>query len=120
MIMAAGAFGGQAEQGGAGRADAVGDVFDAIFLVDDAAFGVDDVITVEGRGQPLGVRRVRQQVAGELFGDELAEGGVMIEGLDDPVAPAPHRAGGVVIEAMGVGIAGDVEPVLGETFTEAG
>ena len=93
MIMAAGAFGGQAEQGGAGRADAVGDVFDAILLVDDAAFGVDDVITVEGRGQPLCVRRIRQQVAGELFGDELAEGGVMVEGLDDPVAPAPHRAG---------------------------
>ena len=120
VIVTAGAFGREAEQGGAGRADAVGDVFDAVFLVDDAAFGVDDVVAVEGRGQPLGVRRIRQQVAGELFGDELAEGGVPVEGLDDPVAPPPHRAGGVVVETMGVGVAGHVEPLLGETLAEAG
>ena len=59
VVVAAGAFHRQAEQGGACGADAVGDVFDAILLVDDAAFAVDDVVTVEGRGEALVGRRLR-------------------------------------------------------------
>ena len=59
MVVAAGAFHRQAEQGGACRADAVGDVFDTILLVDNAAFAVDDVVAIEGRGQALISRRLR-------------------------------------------------------------
>ena len=59
MVVAAGAFHRQAEQGGACRADAVGDVFHAVFFVDDATFAVDDVVTVEGRGEALVGRWVR-------------------------------------------------------------
>ena len=77
------------------------------------------MVTVEGRGQALIGRRAWQEVARELFGDEAVEGQVGVEGLDDVIAPAPHRAGGVVIEAVGVGVTGDVEPVLGEAFAEA-
>ena len=36
---------------------------------------------------------------------------VAVEGRDHPVAPGPHRAGEVVLVAVGVGVAGHVEPV---------
>ena len=120
VVVAAGAFHRKSQEGGARSADAVGDVFDTVFLVDDAAFAIDDVVTVEGRGEALVGRRLRQQVPGELFGDEAIEGQVGVKGFDDVIAPAPHGTGGVVVEAVRVGIAGDVEPVLGEAFAESG
>ncbi len=52
-------------------------------------------------------------VAGELEGDESVIGHVGIERLDDPVAIPPGVGAGLVeLEAVGVGIAGQVEPVL--------
>ena len=44
---------------------------------------------------------------------ELIEGEVVVEGLYDPVAVGPHVPFVVEVEAVGVGIAGDVEPVAG-------
>ena len=120
VVVAAGAFHRQAEEGGARGADPVGDVFDAVFLVDDATFAVDDVVAVEGRGQALVSGRIRQQVAGELFGHEAVERHVRVERLDDVVAPAPHRAGGVVVEPVRVGVARDVEPLLRQALAETG
>ena len=43
--------------------------------------------------------------------DELVERQVAVEGGDHPVAPGPHGAGEVVLVAVGVGVAGAVEPV---------
>ncbi len=40
-----------------------------------------------------------------------SNGMVAIERGDDPVAPGPHGAGEVVLKAVGVGVAGAVEPV---------
>ncbi len=56
-------------------------------------------------------RRVRQQVAGELLDGELVERQVLVEGLDHPVAVRPHLAVVVEVDAVRVGVAGDVEPV---------
>ena len=51
-----------------------------------------------------------QQVAGELLDGELVERHVAVEGVDHPVAPAPHDALAVALVAVGVGVAGRVEP----------
>ncbi len=52
-----------------------------------------------------------QQVAGELLDREPVERQVAVEGVDDPVAVLPDRARGVDAVAVGVGVAGQVEPV---------
>ena len=54
-----------------------------------------------------------QQVAGDLLDGELVERHVAVEGVDHPVAPAPHRALAVALVAVGVGVAGGVEPAAG-------
>ena len=52
-------------------------------------------------------------VAGELEPDELVVGHVAVQGLDDPVAIPPGVGPGLVeLEAVGVGVARQVEPVL--------
>ena len=61
-----------------------------------------------------------QQVAGQLPGDELVVRQIGVEGLDDPVAPGPHGAIDVGLVAVGVGVAGQVEPVDGHALAEPG
>ena len=86
-------------------------VLDAILLVDRAGFGDGPVIAAESGGDPLIQAGARQQVAGDLVDHETVERLVAVEGGDDPVAPGPHGAGEVVLKAVGVGVAGAVEPV---------
>ena len=64
------------------------------------------MVAVEAGGDLLVERRVRQQVAGELLDRELVERHVAVEGVDHPVAPAPHRPVAVALVAVGVGVAG--------------
>jgi hypothetical protein len=109
----------EAEPRDADRIDAIGDVLDAIFLFDDAAFGIDDVIAKETGGNALVERGIGEQVPGDLLGDELVVGEIAVEALDHPVAPAPHRAGRIVIESMSVGVAGHVEPIEGHALAVA-
>ena len=120
VIVAVRAFERESEPGHAERAHAVGNVLDAIFLVDDAALGVDDVIAPEAGGDALLERRVRQQVAGKLLGEEAIVRHVGVEALQHPVAPAPHGPRGIVVEAMRVGVAGDVQPVHCHALAVAG
>ena len=54
---------------------------------------------------------VGQQVAGQLFDGELVERHVAVEGVDHPVAIRPDLAVVVEVDAVGVGVAGGVEPV---------
>jgi len=63
---------------------------------------------------------IREQVAGELFDDELVKGEVAIEGVDDPLAIFPDGPGFVPGAAVGVGVAGLIEPVAGPAFAELG
>jgi inosose dehydratase len=50
------------------------------------------------------------QIAGKLFDNEAIVGQVAAIGIDHPVAPRPLSAVLVVVEAIGVGVAGRVEP----------
>ena len=54
---------------------------------------------------------VGEQVAGQLLDRELVERHVAVEGVDHPIAPAPHVPLLVALVAVGVGIAGRIEPV---------
>src|SRR5262249_10902471 len=73
-------------------------------------------VAVEAGGDQLRRRRVGEQVAGQLLDRETVVGHVVVVGLDDPVAPAPDGAVGVVGVALAVGVAGQVEPDLGPAF----
>ena len=120
VVVAARAAEGKAEEDGGRGFDAVDDLFGEVFLGHNAVFGVNAVVAVEAGGYDLGGRGVGQEVAGELLDDELVVGLVGVEGVNHPVAPAPHVARAVVLIAVGVGVAGGVEPAGGHAFAVAG
>ena len=67
------------------------------------------------------VRRRRDEIAGDLFADELIEGFVVVEGADDVVAITPCMLGeDIVRRADLVRVAGEVEPVAGPALSEGG
>ena len=54
----------------------------------------------------------RQQVASELLAREFIERHVSIDGVDDPITPTPRPwTLPVFLVTIGVGIAGEIEPV---------
>ncbi len=116
MIVAAGAAGGESEPDGGGGFDAVDDVFDIEFGRESSAFGILTVVAVEGGGEDLGVAGVWQHVTCDLLDGELIVGHVLAEGVDDPIPPGPVGAAAVVLVAVGVGIAGGVEPEKGHAL----
>ena len=69
------------------------------------------------RWKPVAIRwssvALGQQVAGELLDGELVERHVGVERLDHPVAVRPDRPRAVLLVAVGVGVAGQVEPAPG-------
>src|SRR5262245_13785789 len=68
------------------------------------------MIAVEGRGDALIERRVRQQIARQLFDYELIERLVPVERIDHPVAPGPGAAVAVYLIAVRVGVTRGVQP----------
>ena len=75
-----------------------------------AALGVDHRVAVEAGGDALVQGRLGQQVAGQLLDREAVEGQVAVVGVDDPVAVAPQGAPVVLLVAVGVGVARQVQP----------
>src|SRR5204862_6163339 len=73
-------------------ADAGHYILGAKLLVDDAALGAGAMVAVKSGRDLFRQRRVRQQVAGDLFDRELIERHVAMERVDHPVAPSPHVA----------------------------
>ena len=63
---------------------------------------------------------IGQQVAGELLDDEPVERLVGVEGVDDPVAVGPGLAIVVEVQAVGVAVAGGVEPEPRHVLAVAG
>ena len=120
MVVAAGAADGHAEEDGAGGVGAVLIVHGLHFVGDDAAFVRGDVAALEAAGDLLLHGAVGEQVAGHLPEDELIEAEVFVEGLDDPVAIGPHFAVVIDVEAVGIGVAGGVEPEAGAVFAVLG
>ena len=67
-------------------------------------------------GEDLVLGGIGKQVPGDLLGDELVVGKVLLKSPDDPVAPRPDIAVAVLLVTIGVGIAGDVQPLGGHSF----
>ena len=93
--------------------DTVGHVLVAELLLDAAALIGLAVETIEGGGQDLFVRGLREEIPGELPRDELVVGQVLVEGLDDPVTPRGEIAVGVGLISIGIGKAREIEPLVG-------
>ena len=118
--MAAAAFEREAEKRGAEGRRPVVDVGDAVFLFDRAPLALLLVQPVERRGETLLVGRIREQIARQLPERELVPGEAVVERLDHPVAPRPHVGPGPVhLEAVAVGVAGEVHPVGGHPLAIA-
>ena len=105
VVVAAGAAQGQAHPHGAGGRHAVDAVLGEELVDDDAALAVQAVVAVERGGDALLEGRAGQHVARELLDGEPVERHVGVVGVDDPVAPAPHRPLAVGLIAVGVGVA---------------
>ena len=120
MRVALRAVHGQAHPGGAGGADAVDHGVVAVFVRVGAAFLVEHRVTMEACGDKVVGRGAGKEVAGELFDAELVVREIGVEGFHDPVAIGPDLARAVFLEAVGVGIAGEVEPAAGPAFAVAG
>ena len=119
VVVADGAAGGEAEPRLHRRAGAIDGVAIHPLLGDRSAFAGRDVAAVEaGRGQLI-VRWHRQQIAGELLDREAVVRQVLVECLDHPVAILPHLAFVVEVQAVRVGVAGQIEPVAGHLLAKA-
>jgi hypothetical protein len=113
VVVASAALEGQPEEGRPERGHPVHHVGDPELLFNDPALLVLHVQPVERRRQPLLLGGIRQQVAGELPGEELVEPLVAVERPDHPVAVRPDGPRLVVLVALGVGEPGHVQPVRG-------
>ena len=114
--MADGTAPGQSHPGLQGRGGAVDGIAEEKLGIDRAPFTGGHVAPVEAGRDELFARGIGQLVAGELFDGELVERQVAIESPHHPVAVSPHLPQVVEMQAVGVGIAGDVEPVPGHLF----
>ena len=87
-------------------------------LLDGSALARLPVDAIEGRREPLVARRARQQVAGELPGDELIPGQVGVEHADHPIAIRPRVGVAVGLIPIRVRVAGEIEPGHRHAFPE--
>ena len=122
VVVAAGAGDGEALEGFGDDVDLVVGPFDAVFEGVDGLEAVFDHAEVgEGEAGFVGVfgDSGRDEVAGEVFADELVVGDVVVEGADEVVAVAPGVGSvGVAFGAVGFAVADDVHPAAGHAFAE--
>ena len=104
VVVASGALHRQPHEAIARGHHAVVDTILSEFLGDRTALKGHAVQAIIGCGHPLILGRVRQKVARELFGQELVVGLVIVEGLEDPVAPRPCEHSFVARVAPGVSV----------------
>ena len=113
VIMAPSAGHGQPEEGGRAGLRAVGHVLHAPLLVDRPRLGDRAVVALEPGGEHRVAPAALDQVPRHLLHDEAVVGHVRGEGAQDPVAPRPLVPTEVVLVAVGVGVAREVEPLAG-------
>ena len=118
--VALGALRGEAEHRLAHAVDTIEHLRHPELLRNDRALLVEHAVAEEAGGHDLILRRIRQQIACDLLDHELVVGQIAAEGVDHPVAPGPHLARQVFLVAVGVGVAGEVEPVAGPLLAIAG
>ena len=113
VVVAGGAADGQPEEDVADGLGPVLGVDRLVLLRHHPALVGRDVVALEPRGDELVEARLGQEVAGHLLDDEVVEGLVLVERPDRPVAIGEHLAVVVDVDAVGVAVAGRVEPVAG-------
>ena len=111
VVVAGRAVGGEPEPDPRGGGDPIVGVIREVLLLDGTALVGGHVAPVEAGGDLLVFAGSGQQVPGDLLHGEPVEGHVAIEGPDDPVAVGPHLAVVVKVQAVGVGVAGRIEPI---------
>ncbi len=116
VVVAARTADGQPEEGRTQGVDAVGDRFVAPLRLDRAAFVGHPVQPPERRRRARLLVGIGQQVAGHKFVDEARPRAVLVQRLQQPVAPRPRAALEVRLVAEGVGEAREVEPRRREVF----
>ena len=112
VIVAAGAAEREAEPRLAGGVHAVDDRLREPLRLDASALAIQPRVAVKTGRDFLRQRGVGQQIAGELLDGKLVERLIAVVGADDPVAPRPHEARAVALEAVAVRVAREVEPLL--------
>lgn len=124
MVVAAGAADGHAEKGAAHCVHLfINDVTaHLVGIVAGEHLGSDgEKAEADGLGASFGKVLRGEEIACELFDDELVEGFVVVERFNDVVAVAPGGGmGDVFVHAVGVRVAGNVEPVASPAFAVAG
>ena len=110
MIVAARARQREAEEHRAHRLHTIGHVFHNPFVRNRATLRVDAVVAVEARGHLREKIAVRQQVARHLFGHKPIKRHIVIERLDQPIAPHPHVTQSIVLVAVRIGIPRSLHP----------
>ena len=110
VVVTLGALDGDAEDSFSDGVYAVKHGFHPKLLGIDAALFVDHRVAQKPRGDDLTLGRVRQHVAGNLFDDELVVRYVAVQSADNPVPVKPDLALLVFLVAVGVGVAGRIQP----------
>ena len=82
----------------------------------DATLFIELRVPMEASCNALILSRPREHVPGELFDGELVEGHVSVETANHPVAVGPHAAWSVLFVAIGVGVAGNIQPLAPPLF----
>ena len=119
MGVAAGTPDSQTQPDGSGCLHPVEAGFHTELFLIGAAFGICQCLTMESRRQLLISRGLRQKVAGKLLDGELIKRKIPIDGINDPVAPAPGvGAGTVFLVPVRIRIPSHVEPVSTPPLSE--
>ena len=113
MRVALGACGRQPEPRSAGGAHTIDHREVAELERIDAPFLVDHRVAVEAGGNDVVGRGAGQEVAGDLPNRELVERHVVVERTNHPVSIRPDRPLTILLVAVCVGVAGEIEPATG-------
>ena len=108
----------ETEHGLTERLHAVRVVVGEILLGDRAALVRHHIVALETRGDQIGVGAIGQKVSRQLLHEKAVVRFIVVEGLDDPVAPEPHVPTTVDGETVRVRVARGVEPIESHALAE--
>ena len=92
-------------------------VLEAVLISDRTPFAGGHVAAIESGGDQLREARLGQQIPGQLLDGEPVKRHVRIECVDNPVSIGPDRAFVVEVQAVGVSVAGGIEPDSAHVLT---
>ena len=117
--VALGTLGGDPEHCLAEAVDPVEHLDHPELLRNDRPLFVEHAVAQITGGHDLILRGIREQVAGHLLDHEAVVGKIAVEGADHPIPPHPLLARRILLVAVGVGIARQIEPVAGPLLAVA-